>query len=571
MKLTYHAGPNIIWDRWLKTWAWDNNPTSLPPFSDPYGVFHQYLSPRPSISFYEVVSSVGSAKILMTGRTEGSTPILKSGELLVPPQVPQFRPPNRRRLIPPKILEGNYPSVPERSKFESPSRWNRRWQRYLDTIQAIDKWVALQNRVRRQKFDRKVAKRREMLARYVSVYQRRVAKYERRMAIYVFRLNKWKTRKPRFRNRTTGHKYDTINPYFRASWQGELDAAWYEIRNEYNPAARTRREYSVRHIEPGYDAHTPSVTLDGSSFDALPEALYQAFTQDLVALRADNRVRIQNKIAAQQFHVGKFFGEREQTFRMIAEKFRLIHDLRRKPLATAKAIIGFGSTSTKLNRAVNTIAGETLGVQFGVKPLVHDLLGLFELLESGPEKDGFLFFRQVRKKYIDQTVLLSGVPMRATGILTHRFWVKYSLDLGVSRLLQRLGLVNPLEIAWEVLPWSFWIDWIVPIGTYLGQISNKVGLSFIGATETVQFRGRLSPEVSGDAFHLSPPPWGGSNDPQYVLVPGGDGPFVFTSRVPIAEAELDLWLPDYFKIPTLSVNQWIDEIALIAQALSRRK
>jgi hypothetical protein len=34
--------------------------------------------------------------------------------------------------------------------------------------------------------------------------------------------------------------------------------------------------------------------------------------------------------------------------------------------------------------------------------------------------------------------------------------------------LQRsLGLVNPAEIAWEVVPYSFVVDWFLPIGSYI--------------------------------------------------------------------------------------------------------
>jgi hypothetical protein len=41
-----------------------------------------------------------------------------------------------------------------------------------------------------------------------------------------------------------------------------------------------------------------------------------------------------------------------------------------------------------------------------------------------------------------------------------------------------LGLVDPLSIAWEVVPYSFVVDWFLPVGTYLGvvgMIPNLVG------------------------------------------------------------------------------------------------
>lgn len=46
--------------------------------------------------------------------------------------------------------------------------------------------------------------------------------------------------------------------------------------------------------------------------------------------------------------------------------------------------------------------------------------------------------------------------------------------------LSNAGLINPLSIAWEVVPFSFVLDWIIPIGNTLQAITAGVGLNFIG-------------------------------------------------------------------------------------------
>jgi hypothetical protein len=34
-----------------------------------------------------------------------------------------------------------------------------------------------------------------------------------------------------------------------------------------------------------------------------------------------------------------------------------------------------------------------------------------------------------------------------------------------------LGLLDPLSVAWEILPWSFVVDWFYPVGTFLDNLS----------------------------------------------------------------------------------------------------
>lgn len=42
-------------------------------------------------------------------------------------------------------------------------------------------------------------------------------------------------------------------------------------------------------------------------------------------------------------------------------------------------------------------------------------------------------------------------------------------------LLERLGLVNPAAIAWDAVPYSFVINWFVPVGGFLKSLSDMVG------------------------------------------------------------------------------------------------
>jgi hypothetical protein len=41
-----------------------------------------------------------------------------------------------------------------------------------------------------------------------------------------------------------------------------------------------------------------------------------------------------------------------------------------------------------------------------------------------------------------------------------------------------MGLENPLAVAWEVVPFSFVLDWWIPVGNILQAYSDARGLSF---------------------------------------------------------------------------------------------
>lgn len=43
-------------------------------------------------------------------------------------------------------------------------------------------------------------------------------------------------------------------------------------------------------------------------------------------------------------------------------------------------------------------------------------------------------------------------------------------------LANKLGFVNPTLIAWELVPFSFLVDWFYPVGDFLASMTNNVGI-----------------------------------------------------------------------------------------------
>lgn len=51
-------------------------------------------------------------------------------------------------------------------------------------------------------------------------------------------------------------------------------------------------------------------------------------------------------------------------------------------------------------------------------------------------------------------------------------------------LANQLGFVNPATVAWELVPFSFLVDWFVPVGRFLSTWTDFAGYQFLEPTTT---------------------------------------------------------------------------------------
>lgn len=61
------------------------------------------------------------------------------------------------------------------------------------------------------------------------------------------------------------------------------------------------------------------------------------------------------------------------------------------------------------------------------------------------------------------------------------------LDSSAMRYAAQAGLTNPAAVLWEVVPFSFVIDWATPIGNVLQAASATRGLTFVGGSITQRY------------------------------------------------------------------------------------
>jgi len=162
------------------------------------------------------------------------------------------------------------------------------------------------------------------------------------------------------------------------------------------------------------------------------------------------------------------------------------HKWSKKPLNLSKVRIGKDMTKVQ-----KTIANRWLEIQYGWKPLISDIYAVIDGIKNRQQADKPERFSVVSNQEQQDESVTSG-QFRLNGIwqiitrISHkcRVHLDYALDDTTVRYLNRRGLLDPAGIAWELMPYSFIIDWFLPIGDWIEAVQASRGLSFIGGTVT---------------------------------------------------------------------------------------
>lgn len=152
------------------------------------------------------------------------------------------------------------------------------------------------------------------------------------------------------------------------------------------------------------------------------------------------------------------------------------------------------------------IAQRYLEYVYGWKPLMQDIHGLIDLAK---EQGGspLLLHAVGRSKrnntsgpvtYNDSTgfrvIKTSGMEVEYKGSTS--IWARVDPDAKGLRMLNSLGLANPLSLAWELLPWSFVVDWALPIGSTLAALTAPAGLIFVNGSQSVRVSGTCPYQIT---------------------------------------------------------------------------
>lgn len=139
-------------------------------------------------------------------------------------------------------------------------------------------------------------------------------------------------------------------------------------------------------------------------------------------------------------------------------------------------------------------ASDWLALQYGWLPLLSDVYGTYEELRLSTLSRPFRFTTtSAIKETLPKTFLHNPDPMKNVGVTAHvrqtgftavKVCLTYETINTSLVNMSRTGMLNPLEVAWEVVPFSFIVDWVVPLGDWLSALSADSGLRFVSGSRT---------------------------------------------------------------------------------------
>jgi hypothetical protein len=103
-----------------------------------------------------------------------------------------------------------------------------------------------------------------------------------------------------------------------------------------------------------------------------------------------------------------------------------------------------------------------------------------------------------------QTVVGQGENSVTTRV---RYALRYKIDSRLKAYLAQTGFTNPINLVWEVLPYSFVLDWLLPVGGYLESITSYDGLEFVDGCKTTFSKQRYIGIINFSGRYGSALPW----------------------------------------------------------------
>lgn len=209
--------------------------------------------------------------------------------------------------------------------------------------------------------------------------------------------------------------------------------------------------------------------------------------------------KLRNKVAGSDFNAGVFLGEGKESLKLIADSatrvYRGIKAAKRLDFAGIYSALFQPSQTRRFKnyreqgwldderflhwerkrwdrKAVNSAPSDRdssslwLEFSYGWLPLLQDVKGAAEFLSQQletPLQTVVRVTRQVSSKGINSSSP-TWYKYASSGVTAQK-WYKVTISeidtVGLS------GLTDPLSVAWELVPFSFVLDWFIPVGNFL--------------------------------------------------------------------------------------------------------
>lgn len=280
--------------------------------------------------------------------------------------------------------------------------------------------------------------------------------------------------------------------------EGDDDKTYYSLQKKYRQAVPIDQPLPYQRDVGRVEVMTGPL---GGGARSVGTQSHQATGYDFVDLTGKSYDKLKSDISDRaQLSVGLIEGR--QSLAMIASRagqlFQFGRRLSRLDLAGAAKALRL-SAVPKGASVKKSFASNWLEFYFGWSPLIGDIGSAVNVLQS-PLKNQFCKGRA--KAGPDPTVDLQ-VPQDLSRPSAQNDWTRWvsfdrltvtkramsqGVNVAVSNpnlwLANQLGFVNPATVAWELIPFSFVVDWFVNVEQFLSSGTDFLGLTLEDAWNT---------------------------------------------------------------------------------------
>lgn len=222
----------------------------------------------------------------------------------------------------------------------------------------------------------------------------------------------------------------------------------------------------------------PEFSFSGPSFGAIPESVKRQAELAACLKVRDGKVEL-----------GASFAERKQTADMFADTM-----LRIKKGFQAYRRDSRGTLVEAVWNSPKKITEDWLAWKMGWSPLIKDVYSATKELnrKDNETPDRTMLLSRVTFPYNDmsartviaQTGYTHSTIEKDEGRCQVGLYYMVDPSMDFFRSLDEWGCLNPASVAWEVLPYSFVIDWALPVGDYIAALTSTVGYNFVTGWRT---------------------------------------------------------------------------------------
>jgi len=208
---------------------------------------------------------------------------------------------------------------------------------------------------------------------------------------------------------------------------------------------------------------------------------------------------VNSKVRSAHFDVPVFLGEFGETCRLLARDANRIYEAAKavKRGRWHDAARKLGIKPPKGVSMRRQFADNWLKYQFGYKPIVSDMVNSAKAFTKLGTRRSFVTVTghgdaASRSTSPEIPFSVPGPLGGGDGTFVNKFNVRWECSIGyvieitnpVLAELASLGITNPSSVAWELLPFSFVIDWFVNIGECLQYLDTWSGKRFVTGYQT---------------------------------------------------------------------------------------